>query len=42
MADQTMPTGYGAVCVPVTDIHIGRFAVLRDPAGATLSVFQGA
>ncbi len=32
----------GTVCVPVTDIHIGRFAVLRDPVGATLSVFQGA
>lgn len=30
----------GTVCVPVTDIHIGRFAVLRDPVGATLSVFQ--
>lgn len=31
----------GKVCVPVTDIHIGRFAVLQDAVGATLSVFQG-
>jgi hypothetical protein len=38
---RVVPLG-GAVCVPVTDITIGRFAVLRDPVGATLSVFQGA
>lgn len=32
----------GVVCVPVTDIGIGRFAVINDPVGAYLSVFQGA
>lgn len=32
----------GTVCVPVTDIQIGRFAVIQDAVGATLSVFQGA
>ena len=32
----------GKVCVPVTDIGIGRFAVINDPVGAYLSVFQGA
>jgi len=32
----------GTVCVPVTDIHIGRFAVIQDAVGATVSVFQGA
>jgi hypothetical protein len=31
----------GTVCVPVTDIHIGRFAVIQDAIGATISVFQG-
>lgn len=31
----------GTVCVPVTDIQIGRFAVIQDSVGATLSVFQG-
>ena len=32
----------GAVCVPPTDIPgIGRFAVLNDPQGATLSIFKG-
>ena len=32
----------GSICVPVTDIQIGRFAVLQDPTGAVLSLFQGA
>lgn len=32
----------GTICVPVTDIQIGRFAVLQDPVGAIFSVFQGA
>lgn len=32
----------GTIIVPVTDIQIGRFAVLCDPVGATLSLFQGA
>jgi predicted enzyme related to lactoylglutathione lyase len=41
MMAMVAPLG-GVVCVPVTDIQIGRFAVLRDPVGATLSVFQGA
>jgi len=31
----------GAVCVPVTAIEVGRFAVLQDPLGAVFSVFQG-
>lgn len=31
----------GTVCVPVTDIKIGRFAVIQDAVGATISVFQG-
>jgi len=31
----------GAVCVPVTDIHIGRFAVIQDAVGAVISLFQG-
>jgi len=31
----------GTVCVPVTDIQIGRFAVIQDAVGATISVFQG-
>jgi predicted enzyme related to lactoylglutathione lyase len=30
----------GRVCVPPTDIAVGRFAVLDDPTGATISVFQ--
>ncbi len=32
----------GTVCVPVTDIQIGRFAVIQDAVGATVSLFQGA
>lgn len=31
----------GTVSVPVTDIQIGRFAVIQDPVGATISVFEG-
>ena len=35
----------GAVCVPPTDIPtVGRFSVINDPSGATLSIitFNGA
>jgi len=33
----------GSVCVPPTDIpHVGRFAVINDPTGATVSIFQSA
>lgn len=32
----------GSVCVPVTDISIGRFAVIQDAVGAVISLFQGA
>lgn len=38
---RVLPLG-GKVLVPVMDITIGRFAVLMDPLGAALSVFQGA
>ena len=31
----------GKVCVPPTDISVGRFAVVNDPQGATFSVFKG-
>ena len=31
----------GNVCVPPTDIPVGRFAVVSDPAGATFSLFKG-
>jgi predicted enzyme related to lactoylglutathione lyase len=30
----------GKVCVPPTDIPVGRFAVVNDPQGATFSLFQ--
>lgn len=32
----------GDLCVPATDIGIGRFAVIKDPLGAPISLFQGA
>lgn len=33
--------GLGAlVCVPPTDISVGRIAVLRDPQGAVFGLFQ--
>ncbi len=28
----------GKVCVPPTDISVGRFAVVNDPTGATFSI----
>jgi predicted enzyme related to lactoylglutathione lyase len=28
----------GKVCVPPTDISVGRFAVVNDPGGATFSI----
>jgi predicted enzyme related to lactoylglutathione lyase len=28
----------GKVCVPPTDIPVGRFAVVNDPEGATFSI----
>jgi predicted enzyme related to lactoylglutathione lyase len=28
----------GKVCVPPTDISVGRFAVVSDPSGATFSI----
>jgi len=31
----------GSVSVPPTDISIGKFAVVSDPAGATFSLFEG-
>lgn len=32
----------GKVCVPPTDIpNVGRFSVITDPAGATISLFKG-
>jgi predicted enzyme related to lactoylglutathione lyase len=31
----------GNVCVPPTDIPVGRFAVVSDPTGATFSLFKG-
>lgn len=37
-----VPALGGELCVPVTDIGIGRFAVVTDPLGAVISVFQGA
>jgi predicted enzyme related to lactoylglutathione lyase len=30
----------GKVCVPPTDISVGRFAVLNDPSGAVFSVIK--
>jgi predicted enzyme related to lactoylglutathione lyase len=31
-----------SVCVPPTDIpNVGRFSVITDPAGATISLFRG-
>ncbi len=30
----------GTVCVPPTDISIGRFSVITDPTGAVVSLFQ--
>lgn len=30
----------GRVCVPPTDIPVGRFAVLDDPTGATIAVYK--
>ena len=32
----------GKVCVPPTDIPVGRFAVITDPAGATFSLYKAA
>ena len=31
----------GKVCVPPTDISVGRFAVVNDPFGAVFSLFKG-
>lgn len=31
----------GRALVPTTEIHIGRFAVIADPQGATFAVFEG-
>ncbi|MDY7108102.1 MAG: VOC family protein [Planctomycetota bacterium] len=32
----------GKVCVPPTDIpNVGRFSVITDPTGATISLFKG-
>jgi predicted enzyme related to lactoylglutathione lyase len=31
----------GKVCVPPTDIPVGRFSVVSDPTGATFSLFKG-
>ena len=32
----------GSICVPPTDIpDIGRFSVIQDPTGGTISLFQG-
>lgn len=42
-ADATVATAAelgGAVIVPMTEIPIGRFALLADPSGATFSVIQ--
>lgn len=30
----------GTVCVPPTDIPVGRFAVLNDPQGAAISIYK--
>ncbi len=30
----------GKVCVPPTDISVGRFAVITDPTGATFSIIK--
>lgn len=30
----------GSICVPPTDIPVGRFAVVNDPAGATFSIIK--
>jgi predicted enzyme related to lactoylglutathione lyase len=30
----------GKVCVPPMDIPVGRFSVINDPSGATLSIIQ--
>ncbi len=35
-----VPTLGGTVCVAPTDISIGRFSVIIDPTGATVSLFQ--
>lgn len=37
-----LPGLNGELCVPATDIGIGRFAVIKDPLGAAISLFQGA
>jgi hypothetical protein len=38
-ADNVTALG-GKVCVPPTDIPVGRFAVVNDPQGATFSLFK--
>ena len=30
----------GKVCVPPTDIAVGRFSVINDPSGATFSIIK--
>lgn len=35
-----VPVLGGKVCVPPTDISIGRFSVITDPTGAVVSLFQ--
>jgi predicted enzyme related to lactoylglutathione lyase len=30
----------GKVCIPPTDISVGRFAVLNDPSGAVFSIIK--
>ena len=32
----------GKICVPPTDIPVGRFSVITDPTGATISLYKGA
>ncbi|MCA9666316.1 MAG: VOC family protein [Myxococcales bacterium] len=39
-AKQVEQTG-GKVCVPPTDIPVGRFSVVNDPQGATFTLFKG-
>jgi predicted enzyme related to lactoylglutathione lyase len=39
MASKAQRLG-GTVCVPPTDIPVGRFAVLQDPTGAAISIYK--
>ena len=39
MANKAQQLG-GTICVPPTDIPVGRFSVLQDPTGAVISIYK--